>query len=52
MEDDTDHDLLIGLVKDMFWLRDSFRNHLKHHWMLEIGLFLLLAGAVASKIWG
>jgi len=48
----NDHDLLTELRSDVRWLRDSMRNHLKHHWMLEIALIIMLAGAIAAKLWG
>jgi len=52
MEEESDHDLLIALCRDVTWLTDAMKNHLKHHWMLEIGLVIILAGAVAAKLWG
>jgi hypothetical protein len=48
--DPTDHDLLIGLVQDMGWLKEQIANHLNHHWALTIALMIALVGAVATII--
>ena len=57
--EESDHDMLVGLKKDVCYLRkqldylrEQFTNHLKHHWMLEAGIILALIGAIAAKIWG
>jgi len=34
--DPSDHDLLIGLAKDMCWLKQMMTNHFRHHWAITV----------------
>ncbi len=57
MENKTDRELLMHLVEesaaaknDRCWLKKIFTNHLAHHTKLEIGLFLIIVGAIVTAI--
>lgn len=45
-EDLSDHDLLIRIDVRTDKTETCLRNHLRHHWAVEVGLILCLAGAL------
>jgi len=32
----SDHDILIGLQRDMCWVRKQLENHLRHHFLITL----------------
>ena len=46
----NDHDLLIGLVKDMCWLKKIMGNHLRHHWATELTLLTMVGGLITAVV--
>lgn len=56
---EDDHDLLVELANDIKWVKETlveqkknFTNHLRHHWVLEVGIILAFVGAVIAKLFG
>jgi hypothetical protein len=46
----SDHDLLIRLDVQIGELNKLIRNHLAHHWAVELALATALIGAVAALL--
>ena len=46
----SDHDLLIRLDVQVGELNKQMRNHLAHHWAVELALAVALIGAVATLL--
>ena len=46
----SDHDLLIRLDEQVGELCRLMRNHLAHHWAVELALATALIGAVAALL--
>ena len=46
----SDHDLLIRLDVQVGELGKQMRNHLAHHWAIELALATALIGAVAALL--
>lgn len=40
----NDHDLLVGIGRELCDLKKHFTNHLRHHWAAEL---VLLSGIIA-----
>lgn len=56
-ENKTDRELLIHLCEecaeaktDRGWLKRMFSNHLAHHSKIEVGLLLVIVGAVITVV--
>ena len=45
-----DHDLLITIAKDMYWVKKIMGNHLKHHWMITLGACTAAIGGFITLI--
>lgn len=45
-----DHDILVGLEKDMSWLKKIMGNHLKHHWAVTITMCSAVLGLITALI--
>ena len=50
MEEKSDHDLLLGLVKDSCWTIKILSNHLKHHWLITLAACAAAMSAFATII--
>ena len=46
----SDHDLLIRLDVQVCELNRLMRNHLAHHWAVELALAIALIGAVVGLL--
>ena len=45
-----DHDLLIRIDEKVTGLTESFKNHLKHHWMVTVAAITAILAAIASWV--
>jgi len=45
-----DHDILLGLQRDMCWIKKQLANHLKHHWMLTLSMAGVLAVGIVTVL--
>jgi len=46
----TDHDLLVKVAQDVEWLKTSFKNHLKHHFLATLSAIGIAATAIATLL--
>ena len=50
MEKKEDHDLLIGMLKDISWIKKAMSNHLKHHFIITMSLLSALLGLITYMV--
>jgi len=46
----NDHDLLMKVERDVNWITEMLKNHLKHHWCVTLGALTAALGALATAI--